>query len=682
MSGEEGSVMDTVELLCAPKKLERDRGEALLNAMTFTDEELKNMVDWILIKAENLPTWEDVFGAVTLSRILLQKVPDDSLGPLRLREEVVERMSEFDTHYEYRVRLAAAELMEVLCAKNGLPMFQNFLPTIKGGIEENLERDPLCTSQEMEASQKELDLATDRNPNLSKSSLTIFHDTAGWRNLETWMKCLEHCITGLGSDLFKDFRDPEILSLIFKAVNHTNRFVRETGYELLSTVILNHGCHGKGVEQDGVEAVPDFVRVAEQLAFGLADNWSRVRMAALKASRTFFEVPPPPGLTYEDIYGILLPAICLNRFYVAEGVRIFCQDTWCHITQGHGREMLTSILPVTLDYYVLQSGVDNHAVREAACAALAEVGLKLDPAGLKPHLPKLLEALFRCFRDDSWPVRDAACLALGNLINVFPGEVRECGYPDLMAEYFLNNLSDSIPSVRQGAATSIAKVLQSSGDPALEKRYLDYIITQLSEVSQQPADSKGSAGQSRGQGASVTVLTGAEARDAKHTDQVMYSCGSLTPKIRSKGGTCCMDDTFKRATEPWERCDGAIRLIGELATLAPKFITDNIIDKMVSAAAISHYPHHPYLLETACRTIGLLCTGLDKAMFKRNLDSLLPVLAWAVSSSMPLAVSAAEDCLTILSQKLGPNVLRSRIANHFEVTTVPRLLEILPPIPY
>ncbi|VDN14204.1 unnamed protein product [Dibothriocephalus latus] len=195
---------------------------------------------------------------------------------------------------------------------------------------------------------------------------------------------------------------------------------------------------------------------------------------------------------------------------------------------------------------------------------------------------------------------------MGNLINVFPAEVRDCGYPDLMAECFLNNLSDSIPSVRQGAATSIAKVLQTAGDPALETR----------------------------------------------------------------------------ATEPWERCDGAIRLIGELASLAPRFVTDTLIDKMVSAAAISHYPHYPYLLETACRTIGFMCTGLDKAMFKRNLDSLLPVLAWAVSSGMPLAVSAAEDCLATLSQKLGPNVLRSRVANHFEVTTVPRLLEVLPPIPY
>ena len=32
----------------------------------------------------------------------------------------------------------------------------------------------------------------------SGDAAQIFHDTAGWRNLETSMKCLEHMITGTG----------------------------------------------------------------------------------------------------------------------------------------------------------------------------------------------------------------------------------------------------------------------------------------------------------------------------------------------------------------------------------------------------------------------------------------------------------------------------------------------------
>ncbi len=74
----------------------------------------------------------------------------------------------------------------------------------------------------------------------------------------------------------------------------------------------------------------------------------------------------------------------------------------------------------------------------------------------------------------------------------------------------------------------------------------------------------------------------------------------------------------------------------------------------------------------------MLCEGLAKGDFKRNLDNLLPVLAWAVSCDSGLAEVAAEDCLVSLSRVLGPSVLRSRIEQHLESTIVPRLLSHLP----
>lgn len=100
---------------------------------------------------------------------------------------------------------------------------------------------------------------------------------------------------------------------------------------------------------------------------------------------------------------------------------------------------------------------------------MAEVGIKLPRDVLRPHLKRLLDALTTCFKDDSWPVRDAACIGLGNLVSVFPEETRAAGYIDLMAERFLHNLIDCIPSVREGAAASIARVLQAANDPDLEK---------------------------------------------------------------------------------------------------------------------------------------------------------------------------------------------------------------------
>lgn len=60
--------------------------------------------------------------------------------------------------------------------------------------------------------------------------------------------------------------------------------------------------------------------------------------------------------------------------------------------------------------------------------------------------------------------------------------------------------------------------------------YLDFAEKQLDGIVDQPADSKGAASMSRGPGANVVVRSGNEAHDEKHTNQVMYSCGSLATR--------------------------------------------------------------------------------------------------------------------------------------------------------
>ena len=72
----------------------------------------------------------------------------------------------------------------------------------------------------------------------SAEAAQIFHDTAGWKNLETSMKCLQAMIDGSGAD-FQPFVEDELLELIFTALAHTNRFVRETGYYVCSSLV---GC--------------------------------------------------------------------------------------------------------------------------------------------------------------------------------------------------------------------------------------------------------------------------------------------------------------------------------------------------------------------------------------------------------------------------------------------------------
>ena len=49
---------------------------------------------------------------------------------------------------------------------------------------------------------------------------------------------------------------------------------------------------------------------------------------------------------------------------------------------------------------------------------------QLNKEVVRPFVERLLAALLECFSDDSWPVRDAACVACGNFVSCFPTESR------------------------------------------------------------------------------------------------------------------------------------------------------------------------------------------------------------------------------------------------------------------
>lgn len=56
----------------------------------------------------------------------------------------------------------------------------------------------------------------------------------------------------------------------------------------------------------------------------------------------------------------------------------------------------------------------------AGCHCIAELALKIDKEALIRHVDTLLETLISCFEDESWPVRDTACVASGNFVKAFP----------------------------------------------------------------------------------------------------------------------------------------------------------------------------------------------------------------------------------------------------------------------
>ena len=138
----------------------------------------------------------------------------------------------------------------------------------------------------------------------------IFHDTAGWKSLEAGMtseyhslasvilfcsffRCLRFVVRNLGSS-FDEFVDLEFLELIFACLVHTNRFVRETGFQLISSLVKSEETgapktkstrrkrYNRSVCSDSLRrSVMKYEdRFCAALARGLADNWSQVTLTS------------------------------------------------------------------------------------------------------------------------------------------------------------------------------------------------------------------------------------------------------------------------------------------------------------------------------------------------------------------------------------------------------------------
>jgi len=100
------------------------------------------------------------------------------------------------------------------------------------------------------------------------------------------------------------------------AIHHSNRFVREIGHFVNGDL-----CTVSSYEY--ISEISDLV--VDILQQGLRDNWSQVRYAASASLRGFLT---KMGTYAEKYHSILIPKMCLNRYYVAEGVKLYSIETW------------------------------------------------------------------------------------------------------------------------------------------------------------------------------------------------------------------------------------------------------------------------------------------------------------------------------------------------------------------
>ena len=518
----------------------------------------------------------------------------------------------------------------------------------------------------------------------SKDSTGALDDTTGWRALETNWQCLACWIASLGSNYYHVQGlqlEPLLQNLEYSAVTHVNRHVRAAAIAVLEQLVV---AAGNDQEQwHLLENGPLRKALIKVLKAGLADNWSQVRMAASVLNRVFWstlqETCQFPQENIQQLYPTLIPRMCLNRFYLAQGVKLYSHQTWKQVFPEGGLPAVVQTIAPIVRYYVQMCDADNHVVREGACQAVAELAVKVGmnenyADALQPHVTILLQALLMCFHDESWPVRDEACLACGTFCRAYPEECR----PELETLWarWTEQLTDQIWSVRADAAVALGQACQAYGEEFFQ-RLLKFIDENLPSAKHQPK-------------MTMEEYKAMQNNMAAHTDSQLYSCGSLAPKLKKKAGAGrigCSNCDVTRPKQPWEATDGCLYLIRELvetcsepdSTLPP--LSDDLLLPLIRQVAdicrVSHFPQGDDLRATLWRQLPSMMQSIGKQRCKKlYLEIILDLLMRNLESSTASAISkhAAASCAHELSELVGPSIFRGRIYDDYQKEVLDKAL--------
>ena len=155
--------------------------------------------------------------------------------------------------------------------------------------------------------------------------------------------------------------DKLCISLITEYGSHMSRHIREAILDMISII---YKAYVIGIQGDDRALCMDS-KVEESIVMldecslsvictGLQDNWSQVRLVATNAARNYCARFAGCEITQDRLQN-LLPRLCLNRFYVADGVKIASQETWVSIVGQKGKSMLSKVPEQAISYYTEMS---------------------------------------------------------------------------------------------------------------------------------------------------------------------------------------------------------------------------------------------------------------------------------------------------------------------------------------
>lgn len=196
---------------------------------------------------------------------------------------------------------------------------------------------------------------------VTDGSKVAMDDTTGWKSLETSLHALAAFLDApITHNNDEEDIDALLESLNYCATKHINRHVRAASLQALERYVIK-GCTPNQLIESPLQ--PQF---ADILSTTLADNWSQVRMAACTLCRVLFQTLISAEVPVDSYFPKLLPRMCLNRFYLAQGVKLYSHDTWKIVMGNQGIQRVVEHAGGLVRYYVKCCDADNHVVREVS----------------------------------------------------------------------------------------------------------------------------------------------------------------------------------------------------------------------------------------------------------------------------------------------------------------------------
>ena len=269
------------------------------------------------------------------------------------------------------------------------PRIRTLVAKLVGSYTQYTKDESLFTTLLLPSLQTEMARGRDKNTEkkYSTASCGALDDTTGWRAVETHLQAIASYIHGGRLSCHNEQQTVLYDICLDCCIHHVNRHVRAAGIQLLEQCCI-HITNTTGTVDEELQHV-----VVQVLKECLADNWSQVRMAASVLCRSFLLKYPEQS---DKVWRVLLPRMCLNRFYLAQGVKLYSLETWKLVFPERGLELVAKYAGAVCQYYIKGCDADNHVVREAACQAVAELAHKVGhhptyASSLTPFISMLLQ---------------------------------------------------------------------------------------------------------------------------------------------------------------------------------------------------------------------------------------------------------------------------------------------------